>query len=279
MPGMDLAPVLADAAPYLSVTRDRGIVTIAFTRPHKHNAISYAMWHALGRLMPVLAEDEACDVVVVRGTPGGPFSAGADIGEFSTLRADAAGAQTYGAAVEAGEQALIGFPKPTVALIEGFAIGGGSQVALACDLRVCGSTSRFGITPAKLGIVYALGSTARLVEVVGPAWARWILLTGDLLDADTALRIGLVHEVVDPAQVEERGYALARSVASRARVSLVGGKALIDRAASGDVDEDDEVRALYRRSWSSAEYAEGVAAFLAKRSPDFAAAREREGER
>jgi enoyl-CoA hydratase/carnithine racemase len=279
MPGMDLAPVLADAAPYLSVTRDRGIVTIAFTRPHKHNAISYAMWHALGRLMPVLAEDEACDVVVVRGTPGGPFSAGADIGEFSTLRADAAGAQTYGAAVEAGEQALIGFPKPTVALIEGFAIGGGSQVALACDLRVCGSTSRFGITPAKLGIVYALGSTARLVEVVGPAWARWILLTGDLLDADTALRIGLVHEVVDPAQVEERGYALARSVASRARVSLVGGKALIDRAASGDVDEDDEVRALYRRSWSSAEYAEGVATFLAKRSPDFAAAREREGER
>jgi len=264
---MDLETVLGDAAPHLAVTRDGGIVTVAFTRPDKHNAISYAMWHALGRLMPALADDDGCDVVVVRGTPGGPFSAGADIGEFSTLRADPEGARRYGEAVEAGEQALIGFPKPTVALIEGFAIGGGSQIALACDLRVCGAGSRFGITPAKLGIVYALGSTARLVEVVGPAWARWILFTGDLLDAATALRIGMVHEVVD--DVEARAYALAETMASRARVSLLGGKELVARAAAGRLEEDDEVRALYAQSWTSAEYAEGVAAFLGKRRPDF----------
>jgi enoyl-CoA hydratase/carnithine racemase len=272
---MDLSPVLGDAAPHLRVTRDGGIVTVTLDRPDKHNAISYAMWHALGRLLPVLAEDEACDVVVLRGTPGGPFSSGADIGEFSTLRADPAGAKLYGEAVEAGEQALLRFPKPTVALVQGFAIGGGSQVALACDLRVCGRDSRFGIPPAKLGIVYALGSTARLVEVVGPAWARWILLTGELLDADTALRIGMVHEVVEPGQVEERTYALARTVASRARVSVVGGKALIARAVQGRLDEDDEVLALYRSSWTSAEYAEGVAAFLGKRTPDFGSARNR----
>jgi enoyl-CoA hydratase/carnithine racemase len=270
---MDLTPVLADAAAHLSVTREGGVVTVAFRRPDKHNAISYAMWHALGRLMPALADDDGCDVVVLRGTPGGPFSAGADIGEFTTLRADPAGAELYGQAVEAGEQALIRFPKPTVALIEGFAIGGGSQVALACDLRVCESGSRFGITPAKLGIVYALGSTARLVEVVGPAWARWILLTGDLLDAATALRIGMVHEVVEPGAVEARAYELAATLSSRAQVSLVGGKELIARAARGDVDEDDDVLALYARSWTSAEYAEGVAAFLAKRSPDFPGAR------
>jgi enoyl-CoA hydratase/carnithine racemase len=264
---LDLDAALGDAAPFLSVTRDGGVVTVAFTRPDKHNAISYAMWHAFGRLMPALAQDDTCDVVVVRGTPGGPFSAGADIGEFQTLRADPDGARLYGAAVEAGEQALIRFPKPTVALIEGFAIGGGSQIALACDLRVCEPRSRFGITPAKLGIVYALGSTARLVEVVGPAWARWILFTGDLLDAATALRIGLVHEVVD--DVEARGYALAGTLAARARVSLVGGKQLVARAAAGRLEEDDEVLALYQSSWTSAEYAEGVAAFLAKRAPDF----------
>jgi enoyl-CoA hydratase/carnithine racemase len=272
-PTPDLADVLGDAAEHLSVTRDGGIVTVSLTRPDKHNAISYAMWHALGRLMPVLADDDACDVVVLRGTPGGPFSSGADISEFSTLRAEPAGARLYGAAVEAGEQALIRFPKPTVALIEGFAIGGGSQVALACDLRVCGTSSRFGITPAKLGIVYALGSTARLVEVVGPAWARWILLTGDLLDAQTALRIGLVHEVVQDDEVETRAYALAATMAGRAQVSLMGGKALIDRAVRGELVEDDEVQALYGRSWTSTEYAEGVAAFLAKRAPDFRAAR------
>jgi enoyl-CoA hydratase/carnithine racemase len=264
---------LGDAAPHLSVTRDGGVVTVAFTRPDKHNAISFAMWHALGRLMPVLAEDDAVEVVVLRGTPGGPFSAGADIAEFTTLRADADGARRYGEALDAGEQALLRFPKPTVALIEGFAIGGGSQVALACDLRVCETGSRFGITPAKLGIVYALGSTARLVEVVGPAWARWILLTGDLLDSGTALRIGLVHEVVAPGTVEARAHALARTMASRAQVSLVGAKQLVERSVRGRLEEDDDVLALYRSSWTSPEYAEGVAAFLGKRPPDFAAAR------
>ncbi len=270
---MDLESGLGDAAPHLSVTRDGGVVTVAFTRPDKHNAISYAMWHAFGRLMPLLADDDGCDVVVVRGTPGGPFSSGADISEFSTLRADPEGARLYGEAVQAGEQALIHFPKPTVALIEGFAIGGGSQVALACDLRVCETGSRFGITPAKLGIVYALGSTARLVEVVGAAWARWILFTGDLLDAATALRIGLVHEVVEPGAVEDRAYALARTMAARARVSLVGGKQMVARAAAGRLEEDADVQAAYAASWTSAEYAEGVAAFLAKRAPDFPGAR------
>jgi enoyl-CoA hydratase/carnithine racemase len=270
-----LEDAVGEAAGQLAVTVDDGIATVRLTRPDKHNAVSFAMWHALGRLMPVLADADGVDVVVLRGTPGGPFSAGADIAEFTTLRADPDGARRYGAAVEAGEQALIRFPKPTVALVEGFAIGGGTQLAVACDLRVCETASRFGVTPAKLGIVYALGSTARLVETVGPAWARWILLTGDLLDAETALRIGLVHEVRAPGEVEERAYALARTVASRARVSLVGGKQMVARAVAGRLEEDEDVQALYARSWTSAEYAEGVQAFLAKRPPDFAAARRR----
>ncbi|MFP5219453.1 MAG: enoyl-CoA hydratase/isomerase family protein [Actinomycetes bacterium] len=265
---------LGDAAGSMTVSVDGGIATIALTRPDKHNAVTYAMWHAFGRLMPVLADDDAVDVVVLRGTPGGPFSAGADIAEFTTLRAEPDGARRYGEAVAAGEQALITFPKPTVALVEGFAIGGGTQLAVACDLRVCETGSRFGVTPAKLGIVYALGSTARLVEVVGPAWARWILLTGDLLDAGTALRIGLVHELHAPADVERRAYELARTMASRARVSLLGGKAMVDRAVHGRLDEDDDVLRVYERSWTSPEYAEGVAAFLGKRAPDFRAARE-----
>ncbi len=272
---MDLDTALGDAAGQLAVTRNGRVVTLALTRPGKHNAISYAMWQAMSRVMPVLAADDACDVVVVRGTAGGPFSAGADIAEFTTLRAGPEGARRYGAAVEAGERAVVDFPKPTIALIEGFAIGGGTQVALACDLRVCESGSRFGITPARLGIVYGLGSTARLVETVGAAWARWILLTGELVDAATALRIGLVHEVVDPGEVEERSYALAETLTARARISLVGGKQLVARLARGEGTEDDEVRALYRRSWESEEYAEGVAAFLGKRPPDFPAARAR----
>jgi enoyl-CoA hydratase/carnithine racemase len=271
---MDLP--LGDAADSLVVSREGGIVTVRMDRPDKHNAISFAMWTAFGSIMPVLAADDEVDVVVLRGTPGGPFSAGADISEFTTLRSEPEGARRYSDAVAAGERALMDFPKPTIALVQGYAIGGGTQVAVACDLRVCDTTATFGVTPAKLGIVYALGSTARLVETVGAAWARWILLTGDLLDAEQALRIGLVHEVLAPADVEERAYALARTMSERARVSLTGGKALIERAFSGRLEEDAGVLALYEQSWTSAEYAEGVAAFLGKRKPDFAAARRRD---
>ena len=223
--GAAVAAALGNAAEHLSVSIDSdGVATVELTRPDKHNAISYAMWQAFGRLMPVLAADDDVEVVLFRGTAGGPFSAGADIAEFRTLRADPEGARRYGEAVESGEQAIIAFPKPTIALIEGFAIGGGTQIAVACDLRICGEGSRFGVTPAKLGIVYALPSTERLVETVGAAWARWILLTGDLLDAATALRIGLVHEVVPDDQVADRAHAVARTVASGPRCRCGAGR-------------------------------------------------------
>jgi enoyl-CoA hydratase/carnithine racemase len=263
--------VLGEAAGSLLVTREGGVATVTLNRPDKHNAINLAMWQAFARLMPALAADDAVDVVVFRGPAGGPFSAGADISEFTTLRRTPDDAARYGEAVTGGERAILAFPKPTVAMVEGFAIGGGSQVALACDLRLCAAGSRFGITPAKLGIVYALQSTARLTEVVGAAWASWILMTGDLVDSATALRIGLVHEV--PDDVEARTAELVATLSSRARVSQLGAKALIAKASAGIRVEDDEVLRHYHDSLHSPEYAEGVDAFLAKRAPDFRAAR------
>ncbi len=264
--------LLGDAAGALLVSTVDGIATVTLNRPERHNAINLAMWLAFARLMPVLADDPEVDVIVFRGPAGGPFSAGADISEFTTLRRTPSDAERYGRAVAAGEGAILACPTPTIALVEGFAIGGGSQVALACDLRVCGPDSRFGITPAKLGIVYGLQSTARLTDVVGPAWASYILFTGDLVDAATALRIGLVHEVV-PEPVA-RTAELAATLASRARVSLRGAKALIGKVAAGVRVEDDDVRAHYAASLHGPEYAEGVDAFLAKRPPDFRAARD-----
>ncbi len=263
--------LLGDAAGSLLVSVAGGVATVTLHRPDKHNAINLAMWQAFARVLPALDADDAVDVVVFRGTPGGPFSAGADISEFTSLRRDPEDAEAYGEAVTAGERAILTCATPTVAVIEGFAIGGGSQVALACDLRLCAPTSRFGITPAKLGIVYALPSTARLVEVVGPAWASWVLMTGDLLDAATALRIGLVHEVCEDPSA--RADELVATLASRARVSLRGAKALISAAAAGQRQEDDDVRRHYHDSLHSPEYREGVDAFLAKRAPDFRAAR------
>ena len=255
----------------LLVTRQDRVAAITFNRPEKHNAINLAMWEEFGRLMPELAADDAVDAILFRGQAGGPFSAGADISEFQTLRRTPDLAARYNEAVTGGERAILECPKPTVAMVEGFAIGGGSQVALACDLRLCSPESRFGITPAKLGIVYALPSTARLVDVVGPAWASWILMTGDLVDAQTALRIGLVHEVSD--DLANRTTELLHTLTSRARVSQLGAKALIGRVSSGRREDDAEVRAHYDASLHGPEYAEGVAAFLEKRPPDFRAAR------
>ncbi len=271
--GMDAIEAALDGTAGLLVTRDAGVVTVELHRPERRNAISYAMWSALGRLLPVLDADDDVDALVVRGTPGGPFSAGADISEFGTLRSTPESAQAYGEAVTGGERALLQFAKPTVALVQGWAVGGGTQVAAACDLRVCDTGSRFGVTPANLGIVYALPSTARLVDVVGQSWATWFLLTGELVGADAALGMGLVHEVHEPSGVEARAYDLARMLGSRARVSQVGAKALLSRVARGERDEDASVLEAYRRSLTGQEYAEGVAAFLAKRAPDFRGAR------
>jgi len=264
-----LDDAIGDARGALLVTRQDGVVTLELHRPERRNAISYAMWVALGRVLPLLAIDDDVDVVVLRGTPGGPFSAGADISEFATLRSTPESAAAYGEAVTGGERAIIDFPKPTLALVQGWAVGGGTQVAAACDLRICDTTSQFGVTPAKLGIVYALPSTARLVDVVGRSWASWFLLTGEFVDADTALRMGLVHEVHEPGSVETRAYQLAAVLASRARVSQVGAKDLLARVGRGERGEDAAVHALYERSLTGPEYAEGVAAFLAKRAPDF----------
>lgn len=271
----DVRTALADAEGSLLVDLAGGVATVELHRPERRNAVTYAMWTALGRLLPLLAADDDVDVLVLRGTPGGPFSAGADISEFGELRSTPASAQAYGAAVEGGERAVLQFPKPTLALVQGWAVGGGTQLAAACDLRLCDRTSRFGVTPAKLGIVYALPSTARLADVVGHSWASWFLLTGELVDADAALRMGLVHEVHEPDAVEQRAYALAGQVGARARVSQVGAKALLAKVARGERDEDAQVRAAYADSLTGPEYAEGVAAFLAKRAPDFRGARAR----
>jgi enoyl-CoA hydratase/carnithine racemase len=240
------------------------VATLTIDRPEKRNAMSFEMWAAIPGLLDKVAADDGVRAVVVRGTDH--FSAGADISEFATLRADAAGAERYSAAVLAGERAIADFAKPTIAAITGVCVGGGCEIALACDLRIGAPDARFGITPAKLGIVYNFTSTKQLVDAVGPAWARQILFTGEIIDAATALRIGLVNELTgDPVA---RATELATTMAARARVSVRGAKTIIAKITEGE-HEDDEVRALYTESAQSADYAEGVAAFLAKRPPRF----------
>ncbi|TDQ04275.1 enoyl-CoA hydratase/isomerase family protein [Labedaea rhizosphaerae] len=251
----------------LRVSVDGAVATVTIDRPDKRNALSFAMWSAFPEIAQDLAADPRVRVVVVTG--GAHFSAGADISEFRSLRSDADGARRYQSAVHDAGRALALLGKPTIAAINGFCVGGGCEIALACDLRVAADDARFGITPAKLGIVFALPSTKQLVDAVGPAWAKQILFTGEILDASTALRIGLVNELHPADAVPARARALAEVIASRSQVSVRGAKTIVTRITDGLTDEDEVVHSLYEASVTSADYAEGVAAFLEKRAPVF----------
>ena len=251
----------------LTLTIDGRVATLTIDRPERRNALSYEMWSAIPGLVGKVAEEPGVRVLVIRGTDH--FSAGADISEFRTLRNSVEGARKYQAAVHAGERAIATLAKPTIAAVTGFCVGGGCEIALACDLRLARADARFGITPAKLGIVYSFTSTKQLVDTVGPAWAKQILYSADLVDAATALRIGLVNEVHPDAGFDARVTELAETIGSRAQVSVRGAKTIINRFADGQHTEDDEIHRLYDTAVTSPEYAEGVDAFLNKRPPRF----------
>src|SRR3954471_9626991 len=180
------------------------VATLTIDRPAKRNAMSFEMWSAIPDLLASVPD--TARVLLIQG--GDHFSAGADISEFESLRSGADGASRYGDVVHAAERAIALFDRPTIAVVNGVCVGGGCEIALACDTRIAADDARFGITPAKLGIVYNLTSTKKLVEAVGPAWARQILFTADIVDAATALRIGLVNELHPAATLAGRAKEL-----------------------------------------------------------------------
>jgi enoyl-CoA hydratase/carnithine racemase len=257
----------------LLVKREGPVATLWLNRPSRRNAVTRLMWAALPGLLDELAADDEVRVVVVRGAEG-TFSAGADVSELgeqvdggeSSPGAPDAG---YAAANQAAEQALADFPKPTVALVQGACVGGGCQIAVACDLRVADTTARFGITPARLGIVYAPSALERLVHLVGPSAAKWLLYTGDLVDVTWAQRTGLVDAVHPPEAVEGAVATLAGTLAER---SLLTQRATKEMVASvlhhGSIDE-----VLAQRWMTEArdgpDSREGVAAFLERRPARF----------
>ncbi|HEU5469981.1 MAG TPA: enoyl-CoA hydratase-related protein [Actinophytocola sp.] len=252
---------------YLRLEFDGALATLTIDRPAKRNAMSYEMWSAVPGLLGKVEAEDAVRVLLIRGNEH--FSAGADIAEFGTLRKDAEGASRYSAAVHAAERAIATAAKPTIAAITGNCIGGGCEIALACDIRIAADDATFGITPAKLGIVYHLTSTKQLVDAVGAAWAKQILFTGDLLDAATALRIGLVNELHPADRLLDKAGNLARTIAERAQISVRGAKTIVSRLVAGQTEDDEAVHMLYALSVASRDYAEGVQAFLDKRPPRF----------
>lgn len=243
-------------------TRGR-IAHLIIDRAAKRNAITQAMWEDFPRLIGAAMADDAARVMILRAAEPGAFSAGADIGEFAVGARDPEWRARNQAAIAAAQIALARAPKPVIAAIDGDCVGGGCGLALACDLRVASGAARFGITPARLGLVYSLHDTKLLVDLVGPAQAKRILFTADLIEAAEAHRIGLVD------MLDSDAGALAAAIATNSPHSVAMSKAIVRRILDGQVDDDATTRASFAEAFTLPDFDTGVRAFLAKRRPEF----------
>jgi enoyl-CoA hydratase/carnithine racemase len=252
---------------FLRVTRDGAVAVLTIDRPEKRNSMTHGMWAALPEVLAGPAGDAGVRVLVVTGA-GPSFCAGADISDLlggpdaedpmAALRRDNLAAQA----------ALREFPKPTIAMIRGHCIGGGVELATCCDLRVTDPTGVFGVTPAKVGIVYTPESTKALLDLVGPGMTKYLLFSGELVDAPTALRTGLVDRMVDATELETEVHRLAEVLAARSALTQRAAKEIVAALTAGR-NAQAEAGRWYRETIVAGELAEGVAAFAEHRPPRF----------
>jgi len=228
------------------------------------------MWTAIGGEMQSLAKDDSVRAVVIRGAGTDAFASGADISEFKENRKDTETALHYNQQTELAYRSLRNCPKPTVAMIFGYCMGGAMALAMACDLRFAAEGSKFGIPAARLSIIYGLDPVHQLVDLVGPAYAKDILYSARTVEADEALRIGLIQRLVPAAQLEAHTLDYLRKVASNAPLSIRGTKAQARAIFEGITDgHRAELAELGLETFNSQDYKEGTTAFLEKRAPRF----------
>ncbi len=239
------------------------VARLLIDRADKRNAFTIAMWQAVPALLEQAAADPAVRVLVVRSAQGGAFCAGADIAELLENRDDPAWHAANQQAINSAQHALARFPLPSVAMVEGDCVGGGCGIALACDIRLATPAARFGITPAKLGLVYPLHDVKLLVDLVGPGQARRLLYTGMLIDAEQAHAIGLVQELAaDEA-------ALVAQIVAASPFSTRALKHFVARVLDGQGQEDTHSLAQFAAAFAGPDFREGTTAFVEKRKPRF----------
>lgn len=243
---------------------------LIFDNPARKNALTYAMWQAIPPMIAALDAHPEVRIIVLRGAGSSAFASGADISEFETLRASAAGARAYEEANEVAFDAIAGALKPTVAMIRGFCLGGGLGIAVSTDIRIAADDAIFGIPAGRLGVGYPPPSMRYVVRATSPSIAKELFYTARRVDASEAHALGLLARVVPADMLEHETRAFADLVAENAPLTLQAAKKAIDHVTGMPFAADaNEARAFANRCFDSADYAEGRTAFLAKRKPVF----------
>ena len=254
----------------LLARKEAGVGIVTFNNPERLNAVSLDMWEATKRILDDFAADNDIRVVVLTGAGGKAFVSGADISRFESERANLEGARAYGAKSEAAYASIYEFPKPTIAMIRGYCIGGGLGLATCCDLRIATDNSRFAVPAAKLGLGYGYAGLKRLVDVVGPAFAKEIFYTARQFDAQEALVMGLMNRVVPAAELESYVKSITDMICANAPLTLKAVKVTV-----GEMLKDESKRNIARtteaveKCFASNDYTEGRTAFMEKRKPAF----------
>jgi enoyl-CoA hydratase/carnithine racemase len=252
------------------VRHDGPIATVVINRPKLRNAISLAMWTEIARVTERLAKDDSVRAIVYRGAGRDAFASGADISEFRENRKDTATALRYNEQTGAAYRGIHDCPKPTVAMIFGFCMGGAMAIAMACDLRFAAEGSKFGIPAAKLNIIYPADSVGQLVDLVGPAYARDILYSARTVGDREALAMGFIQRLLPPDELETYTYDYLRQVAENAPGSVRGSKLTIQYCLQGlNGERRKRLTELAIEAFESEDYREGTRAFLEKRAPKF----------
>jgi enoyl-CoA hydratase len=249
---------------------EAGIGWMLFNQPEKHNAVSYEMWAAVPKIMAAFEADPQVRVIVLAGAGERAFVSGADISEFESKRGSEDAVKIYDAAGDAANTALTSAQKPTIAMIRGICIGGGLGVALTTDIRVCTPDSVFAVPAAKLGLGYRFGGIKRLVDVVGPAFAKEIFFSARKFTAEDARIMGLVNRVVPAGELLGFVTDLASTIGANAPLTIRAAKLAINAAVEdGERRRLDVVDAAIKACFASADYVEGRRAFMEKRKPVF----------
>jgi len=247
-----------------------GVGVITFNNPEKRNAMSLDMWEGLGSALIELRDDPEVRVVILVGAGDKAFVSGADISQFEKTRHNAEASEEYSKRSAAQRALLADYPKPTIACIRGFCLGGGMQVAMLADIRIAAQDSEFGIPAARLGIAYGYDGLKHLVSLVGPSWARLIMYTGMRIGSAEAVRIGLVDRVIPTGELWGETMEIARTISGNSPLAIKAAKITIAQVLKDPADRDmDAIKQIGIDCMDSEDFREGRRAFMEKRQPQF----------